>query len=74
MKYINARNAIPEQLLKQIMEYVDGQYIYIPKKILKTDICLNVPFSGTSVFSLRKKIMWMNFRNRHGIILSLQRD
>lgn len=32
MKYVNAKNVIPEQLLEQIMEYVDGQYLYIPKK------------------------------------------
>ncbi len=32
MKYINAKNCLPEELLEEIMEYVEGAYIYIPKK------------------------------------------
>ena len=32
MKYVNAKKVIPEELLEQIMEYVDGQYLYIPRK------------------------------------------
>ncbi|MCR5738176.1 MAG: phosphotransferase [Eubacterium sp.] len=32
MKYINAKDCLPEELLEEIMEYVEGTYIYIPKK------------------------------------------
>lgn len=32
MKYKNAKDIFPKELLKEIMKYVDGQYIYIPKK------------------------------------------
>lgn len=32
MKYVNAKTVLPEELLNQIMEYVDGKYLYIPKK------------------------------------------
>ncbi len=32
MKYKNAKDIFPDELLKEIMKYVDGQYIYIPKK------------------------------------------
>ncbi|MEI5905985.1 CD3324 family protein [Bacillus spongiae] len=30
MKYINANNALPKQLLVEIQKYVQGQLIYIP--------------------------------------------
>lgn len=32
MRYVRAREVIPEKLLKQIQEYVDGEYLYIPRK------------------------------------------
>lgn len=32
MAYVNAHNVIPEEVLKLIQEYVDGEYIYIPRK------------------------------------------
>lgn len=32
MKYINANNVLPEDILKIIQEYVDGEYLYIPRK------------------------------------------
>lgn len=32
MKYVNAKTVLPEELLNKIMEYVDGKYLYIPKK------------------------------------------
>ena len=31
MKYIKANNIFPEELLKQIQKYVQGELIYIPK-------------------------------------------
>ena len=31
MKYINAAEILPEQLLKEIQTYVDGKVLYIPK-------------------------------------------
>ena len=32
MSYIKAEEILPEQLIRQIQEYVDGAYIYIPRK------------------------------------------
>lgn len=32
MKYIKAQNVLPEELIKQIQEYVNGDYLYIPRK------------------------------------------
>jgi len=32
MSYINTRDIIPDEILKVIQNYVDGEYIYIPKK------------------------------------------
>jgi Mor family transcriptional regulator len=32
MSYANARDIFPQEVLKIIQKYVDGEYIYIPKK------------------------------------------
>ena len=32
MKYIKAQDVLPEDVLKLIQKYVDGSYLYIPKK------------------------------------------
>ena len=32
MSYIKAEEVLPEKLIRQIQEYVDGVYIYIPRK------------------------------------------
>lgn len=32
MKYIKAQEVLPEEILKIIQEYVDGEYIYVPRK------------------------------------------
>lgn len=32
MKYENAQNILPEDIIKQLQQYVDGMYLYIPKK------------------------------------------
>ncbi|WP_100404275.1 CD3324 family protein [Bacillus solitudinis] len=32
MKYYNTENVLPEKLITLIQEYIDGGYIYIPKK------------------------------------------
>ena len=32
MSYIKAEEVLPEELIRQIQEYVDGFYIYIPRK------------------------------------------
>ena len=32
MKYINAQDVLPEELLKKLQEYADGKYLYIPRK------------------------------------------
>ena len=32
MSYIKAEKVLPEELIRQIQEYADGVYIYIPRK------------------------------------------
>lgn len=32
MRYENAQNILPEDIIKQLQQYVDGMYLYIPKK------------------------------------------
>ena len=32
MRYIKAEEILPEELLRQVQEYVDGSYLYIPRK------------------------------------------
>ena len=32
MSYIKAEKILPEELIRQIQEYADGVYIYIPRK------------------------------------------
>ena len=32
MSYIKAQDVLPEEILKIIQEYIDGEYIYIPRK------------------------------------------
>lgn len=32
MKYVNAEHVLPEDILKLIQDYVDGEYLYIPRK------------------------------------------
>ena len=32
MSYIKAEQILPEELIRQIQEYADGVYIYIPRK------------------------------------------
>ncbi|WMJ81583.1 CD3324 family protein [Clostridium sp. MB40-C1] len=32
MKYIKVHDVLPEEIVKIIQEYVDGEYLYIPRK------------------------------------------
>lgn len=32
MRYIKAQDVLPEEILKIIQEYIDGEYLYIPRK------------------------------------------
>jgi len=32
MRYFKAQNVLPEEIIKLIQEYVDGEYLYIPRK------------------------------------------
>lgn len=32
MKYIKAQSVLPEKVIQLIQEYVDGEFIYIPRK------------------------------------------
>ena len=37
MKYVNAAEILPEQLIKEIQTYIDGSAIYIPKASTKKE-------------------------------------
>lgn len=32
MRYLKAKNILPDDLIKIIQEYVDGEFLYIPRK------------------------------------------
>ena len=32
MKYVKANNVLPEEIIEIIQEYIDGEYLYIPRK------------------------------------------
>ena len=32
MKYIKAQDVLPEEIVKIIQKYVDGEYLYVPRK------------------------------------------
>lgn len=32
MKYVKAQTVLPKELIKSIQEYIDGEYLYIPRK------------------------------------------
>ncbi len=32
MRYLKAKNILPEELIRLIQEYVDGEFLYIPRK------------------------------------------
>lgn len=32
MSYVNIENIIPQEIIELIQEYVDGKYIYVPRK------------------------------------------
>lgn len=37
MKYVNAAEILPEQLLKELQTYIDGEILYIPKSSTKKE-------------------------------------
>lgn len=32
MSYVRAQEVLPEDLIRQIQDYIDGEYIYIPRR------------------------------------------
>lgn len=32
MSYIKAQDVLPEEIIKLVQEYVDGEYLYVPRK------------------------------------------
>lgn len=32
MSYIKAQDVLPEEIVKLIQEYIDGEYLYVPRK------------------------------------------
>lgn len=37
MKYINAAEILPKQLLKELQTYIDGSVLYVPKVSIKKE-------------------------------------
>ncbi|MCI8371407.1 MAG: hypothetical protein HFI75_03250 [Lachnospiraceae bacterium] len=37
MKYVNAAEILPEQLIKEIQTYIDGSVLYVPKASTKKE-------------------------------------
>lgn len=37
MRYVNAAEILPEQLLKELQTYIDGEILYIPKSSTKKE-------------------------------------
>lgn len=35
LKYVKANNVLPEEMIRAIQEYIDGEFLYIPRKIGK---------------------------------------
>ncbi len=35
MKYLKAKNILPDELIKEIQKYVDGEFLYIPRVVGK---------------------------------------
>ena len=32
MKYVKAQDVLPEEILEILQKYIDGKYLYVPKK------------------------------------------
>lgn len=32
MSYVKAQDVLPEEIIKLVQEYVDGEYLYVPRK------------------------------------------
>ena len=32
MRYVKAQNVLPEEVIKLIQKYIDGEYLYIPRR------------------------------------------
>lgn len=87
-KYMNAREVLPEELVKEIQKYVKGKHIYIPQTERKkwgsaTGIRADMQerneeisrkyYGGSSIVELAKYYMLSEERIR-GIIYERQRD
>ena len=65
MKYINAAEILPEQLLKELQRYVDGDVLYIPKASMKKEWGAS---SGSRTFyEERNKEIRRLFKEGHSI-------
>ena len=65
MKYINAAEILPEQLLKELQRYVDGDVLYIPKASTKKEWGAS---SGSRTFyQERNKEIQRLFKEGHSI-------
>ena len=65
MKYINAAEILPEQLLKELQTYADGDVLYIPKASTKKEWGA---FSGSRTFyQERNKEIQRLFKEGHSV-------
>ena len=65
MKYINAAEILPEQLLKELQRYADGDVLYIPKASTKKEWGAS---SGSRTFyEERNKEIQRLFKEGHSI-------
>lgn len=65
MKYINAAEILPEKLLRELQEYIDGDVLYVPKATAKKGWG---SVSGSREFyQKRNKEMQFLFKNGYSI-------
>ena len=53
MKYINAKNLLPDGLVRELQNYIQGGYIYVPADQAR-------PKSWGEVSGYREELIWRN--------------
>ena len=65
MKYINAAEILPEQLLKELQTYADGDVLYIPKASTKKE--WGVSSGSRTFYEERNKDIQRLFKEGHSV-------
>ena len=62
MKYVKAQDVLPEELIELIQKYIDGNYLYIPRKDYNhKSWCEN---SGIkNILKIRNKEIYIKYNN-----------